>query len=197
MIVRRLLIPIVLVAAVTSACGSDADSSDDGSAPSGQDAEATTEFNEADVTFAQGMIPHHEQAVEMADIALDPASGAGSDVTDLATRIKGAQDPEIELMTGWLEAWGQPVAMDTSDGHDMASMDGMMSAEDMDALEELAGDAFDERWLGMMIEHHTGAIAMAETVTDDGSNSDVLELAGQIITAQQAEIDEMNRLLES
>jgi hypothetical protein len=72
-----------------------------------------TAFNDADVTFAQGMIPHHQQAIEMADIALDPATGASAQVRDLATRIKAGQDPEIQLMTGWLAAWGQP-AQETS-----------------------------------------------------------------------------------
>ena len=59
------------------------------------------------------MIAHHEQAIEMAEIAQDPARQAGADVVDLAERVEAAQDPEIELMTGWLEAWGQP----RPDGH--------------------------------------------------------------------------------
>ena len=131
----------------------------------------------------------------MADIALDPAIGAGTAVTDLATRIKGAQDPESQMMTSWLTAWDQPMDMATSDGHDMATMDGMMSADDMDALGKLTGDTFDTKWLEMMIEHHTGAITMAETVKTNGANPDVLSLADQIIAAQQNEIDEMNTLL--
>ena len=78
-------------------------------------------FNAGDVTFAQGMIPHHQQAVEMATIALDPARNAGTAVKDLATRIQGAQDPEIQLMTGWLAEWGQPV--DEMAGMDHSQMD--------------------------------------------------------------------------
>ena len=112
------------------------------------------------------MIAHHEQAIEMAEIAQDPARQAGAEVVALAGRIEAAQDPEIELMTGWLEAWGQPVQMDTSDGHDMSEMTGMMSAEDMDALATKTGTEFDDMWLTMMVEHHEGAIEMA---TDDPS----------------------------
>jgi uncharacterized protein (DUF305 family) len=161
------------------------------------DSGATVDFNDADVTFAQGMIAHHEQAIEMADIALDPTIGASVEVQDLATQIKAAQDPEIEAMTGWLTAWGQPVQMDTSGGHDMSSMEGVMTAEEMDALGAATGVEFDTMWLEMMIRHHEGAIAMAETVKASGSNADVLGLAEQIITTQQAEIEQMQVLVDA
>jgi uncharacterized protein (DUF305 family) len=163
----------------------------------GEDDAATdaSGFNDADVEFAQGMIPHHEQAIAMSEIALDPASGASQEVVDMASQITAAQDPEIELMTGWLAAWEQPVEMDTSDGHDMADMPGMMSAEEMDGLDTMSGADFDSAWLAMMIEHHEGAIEMAEEVQDAGNNADVLALAEEIVTAQRQEIDEMNALL--
>jgi uncharacterized protein (DUF305 family) len=168
-------------------------------APAGTSADsgAAADFNDADVVFAQGMIAHHEQAIEMADIALDPTIGASAEVQDLATRVKAAQDPEIEAMTGWLTAWGQPVQMDTSGGHDMSSMEGVMTAEEMDALGAATGAEFDTMWLEMMIRHHEGAVAMAETVKASGSNADVLGLAEEIITTQQAEIEEMQALLDS
>ena len=97
------------------------------------------------------------------------------------------------MMAGWLTTWDMP--MDMSDDHDMSSMDGMMSADEMDALGALTGAAFDVAWLQMMIEHHQGAISEAETARDNGSNPGVLALADRIIGAQQAEIDEMNALL--
>ena len=185
-----------------AACGSeDAPAGDQTTVPADTgtsvDAGSVTasEMDEADVEFAQGMIAHHEQAIEMAEIALDPAVGAGAAVTDLATRIRAAQDPEVELMTGWLTAAGEPVAMDTSDGHDMSSMEGMMTVEQMDALEAATGAEFDSMWLEMMIEHHAGAIAQSESVKADSSNPDVLALADQIIATQQAEIAEMEALL--
>lgn len=180
-----------------AACGDD--SSDDTRDTTGTSAGAPAgaEFGDADVLFAQSMIPHHEQAIEMADMALDPTVGASAAVLDLAGRIKGAQDPEIELMTGWLTAWGMPLQMDTSDGHDMSSMDGMMSAEEMDALAGSTGAEFDRLWLEMMVRHHEGAIEMADDVKADSSNAEVIALADAIIAGQQAEIDEMKALLDA
>ncbi|MEP7020319.1 MAG: DUF305 domain-containing protein [Pseudonocardiales bacterium] len=147
------------------------------------------------MTFAQGMIPHHAQAIEMADIALDAKVGASQQVRDLATRIKNGQGPEIQLMTGWLTAWGQPVQANMGTGHDMASMDGMMSAAEMDTLGTMTAADFDKMWMEMMIRHHEGAIAMAQTVKAAGSSPDVLVLADKVIIAQQAEIAEMQALL--
>lgn len=151
-------------------------------------------FNDADVTFAQGMIPHHEQAVEMADIALDPQSGASAAIRDLATRIKNAQDPEIAQMTTWLTEWDKPLTMDHSN-HDM-SMHGMMSSDDMAALDDVTGSAFDAMFARMMIAHHEGAVTMSKTVQVDGENSDVRALAGRIIESQTAEIEEMRTLAD-
>ena len=201
---RTLSLGALAVLALT-ACGSDDDAASpaassspsvasDASSSSGG---ASAEFNDADVIFAQSMIPHHEQAVEMADIALDPTVGAGPEVIDLATRIKAGQDPEIAQMTAWLQAWGKPVQMDMGEDHDMSSMEGMMSAEEMDSMSGTAGAEFDEMWMAMMIRHHEGAIAMAETVKASGSNPDVLVLADAVIAAQQGEIAEMQALLSS
>jgi uncharacterized protein (DUF305 family) len=197
---RRLAAPLIAIAltATLVACGSD-DAATSNSVAATDTPTATGEvtLNEADVEFAQGMIAHHEQAIEMAEIALDPATGASPEVVDLATRIQAAQDPEVELMTGWLTAAGEPVAMDTSDGHDMSSMDGMMTADQIDEMAAMTGADFDQTWLEMMIAHHEGAISQSETVKADGSNADVLLLADQIIAAQQAEISEMQALLQS
>lgn len=195
----RLMSTAVVAALALAACGGDDDAdtattqapASDATTPAG----SATEFNDADVMFAQGMIPHHEQAIEMADIALDPTVGAGPEVIDLATRIKAGQDPEIQQMKGWLQAWGQPMQMDMSDGHDMSGMDGMMTAEEMDSLGTMTGADFDRMWMEMMIRHHEGAITMAETTKADGSNPDVATLADAVITAQQGEIAEMQALL--
>ena len=198
--IRRLALTVIALGltATLAACGSD-HSSMTNTAPitqaSGGSA-ATVALNAADIEFAQGMIAHHEQAIEMAEIALDPNVGASPEVIDLATRIKGAQDPEVELMNGWLTAAGQPIMMDAGDGHDMSSMDGMMTAEEMDNMAVMTGTAFDQTWLEMMIAHHNGAISQSETVKAKGSNADVLALADQIIAAQQGEITEMKALLQ-
>ena len=174
--------------AQTTATGATSEAT--GTAPAG-------EPNEVDVMFAQGMIPHHEQAIEMAEIALDPAVGASAEVTDLATRIRGAQDPEIETMRGWLTAWGESEMEMDSEDHAAHGMEGMMSADEMAELEQLEGAEFDRAWMEMMIRHHEGAIAMAKTEQEDGSLDDVKALADTIIAAQQKEIDEMQGLLDS
>jgi uncharacterized protein (DUF305 family) len=160
----------------------------------------------ADVAFAQSMIPHHQQAIEMADLALNPDAQASPQVRKLATAIKGAQDPEIQQMTDWLQQWGAPTAMPGAGGdisgmdhggHDMGgmTMSGMMTSEDMAALSQASGTEFDSMWLQMMIAHHEGAVVMAEQVKAQSDNSDVTALADQVITAQKQEIDTMKQLL--
>ena len=191
--VRSIIVSAIAGIAVLSACGSD----DAGPSESTVSISPDAAFNSADVMFAQGMIPHHEQAIEMADIALDPTVGAGAEVLDLATRIKAAQDPEVVQMTNWLTEWGQPLAMDVSDGHTMAGMEGMLTADELDTLGELRGTAFDSAWMEGMIRHHEGAVVMADEVIVNGKSPDVKALAGEIITAQRAEIDEMRALLGS
>ena len=198
--IHRLAVPVIALGltATLAACGSD-HSSMTNTTPITQASSgsaATVALNAADIKFAQGMIAHHEQAIEMAEIALDPKVGASPEVVDLATRITGAQGPEVELMTGWLTAAGQTITMDASDGHDMSSMDGMMTGEQMDTMAAMTGTEFDQKWLEMMIAHNNGAISQSETVKAKGSNADVLALADQIIAAQQDEITEMKALLQ-
>ena len=190
---RRVSILIVVVA-LAGCGGSSAQSSSAVDVTPVAAGASAVAFNDADVVFAQGMIPHHEQAVEMAEIALDPAIGASPAVIDIATRIKGAQDPEIKLMTGWLTAWGTSTVMDTSDGHSMSQMEGMMTMEQMDGLNQAKGPQFDKMWATMMIDHHRGAVSMAKAVQTAGSNVDVRTLAGAIISAQEAEIAELGEL---
>jgi len=155
---------------------------------------ASAEFNADDVMFAQMMIPHHEQAVEMSDIALDPTIGAGEEVLALAREIKDAQDPEITQMTDLLTSWGQPISMDSSMDHS-SMMSGMLSYEELQNLGTLRGATFDTAWLEAMIKHHEGAIQMANDVLRDGINAEVRALAQEIIAAQQTEIDLMRALL--
>ena len=158
----------------------------------GSSASQSAEFNDADVTFAQGMIVHHEGALEMAQMA----DGRAQDprVLDLADRIEAAQDPEIQTMTGWLEDWGQPTSAEKSEGMDMDGGMGGMNM-DMSGLEAASGAEFDRMWLEMMTEHHRGAVDMAETEIADGQNADAIALAEQIVESQNAEIDEMETLL--
>lgn len=188
------LIGVALTLALAACGGSSTNNAASPTTAASADPTATGKFNDADVVFAQGMIPHHEQAIEMADVALDPTIGAGPKIKDLANRIKAGQNPEIKLLTGLLKGWNKPVAMDTSGGHDMSSMSGMMTADDMKKLGTMKGAEFDKMWAAMMIEHHKGAIDMATTVKAGGSNAEILALAEKVITAQAAEITEMTPL---
>ncbi len=155
---------------------------------------AGSDTNDADVAFAQDMIPHHQQAVEMARLADERA---GSDaVRDLAADIEAAQDPEIETMTGWLEEWDAEVPDSSMEGMDHSDMSGMMSTADMSGLEGSSGPEFDQMWLTMMIEHHEGAIQMAQTEQADGANDDAVELAEKIEQTQAAEVDQLEQLLD-
>lgn len=172
-------------------CGSTKTSSSDDTSPTDT---FVTQFNDADVMFAQMMIPHHEQAIEMSDIALDPTVGASDEVLSLARDIKAAQDPEIAQMTALLESWGQSTAMDSSMDHS-EMMSGMLTVEEITTLGTLRGTAFDTAWIQAMIKHHEGAIQMAIDVQNDGINTDVQKLASTIIATQQAEIDAMKALL--
>ncbi|MEV4020434.1 DUF305 domain-containing protein [Nonomuraea angiospora] len=166
------------------------------SAPAATTASASpaAAFNDADVMFAQMMIPHHQQAVEMADLAGTRA--ADKEVKELAAKIKAAQDPEIQTMKGWLTAWGKPMpseGMDHGMDHDMP---GMMSEDDMKKLEAAKGGAFDRQFAELMIAHHNGAIQMARTEQAQGSNAEAKELAKTIETAQQAEVAQLREILD-
>ncbi|MFD6093807.1 DUF305 domain-containing protein [Oerskovia sp. NPDC060338] len=153
-------------------------------------ADAGASANDADVMFAQMMIPHHEQALVMSRIVLG-TDGVDPAVVDLATRIEGAQAPEIERMNGFLEEWGAEASGDHS-GH---SMDGMLTDEEIQALEDADAATVSRLFLEGMIAHHQGAVDMAETELADGENPEARELAQAIIDAQEAEIAEMQELL--
>jgi len=149
----------------------------------------------ADTEFAQMMIEHHVGAIEMADLALERATTPA--VRDLATRIRAAQDPEIDLMTGWLEGEGEPTTAGNMTGMDHGSMemDGLDQTEAMAELEQVSGTEFDRRFLQLMIAHHAGALEMAQAQLDDGVNTEMRDLAQTIVDAQEAEIAEMEDLL--
>lgn len=181
---------------IATSCGSSTGSTDGASSATSDSSveDQAVDFNDADVMFAQMMIPHHEQAIELSDMALDPQIGASDVVRDLANRIKAAQDPEIDQMTSLLESWGESTAMDSSMDHG-SMMSGMLSVDELDALAQLRGADFDRAWLEAMVAHHEGAIEMADDVLRDGTNEQIRALAEAITSAQKAEIDEMRGLL--
>jgi len=201
-IVRRVAPPAgaAVLALVLSACSAGGTSGMDHGAggmtgmPStsatGSPSAATDQSRAGDVMFAQMMIPHHEQAVDMADIALSKQD-VSAQVRQLATQIKAAQDPEIQTMSQWLQTWG---AGQPSTGMDHGMGEGMMSQADMDSLSKAAGADFDAKWVTMMIEHHQGAITMAKQVLSTTKDDQVKTLAEAIVTAQTNEIATMKGL---
>lgn len=172
--------------------------------------------NQADAMFAAHMVPHHQQAIEMSDMILGK-QGIDPRVMDLAKQIKSAQGPEIEQMQGWLNSWGMPAmpGMGGMPGHGdmhgtessgapttsmMPGMEGMpgmgmMSAADMDALKNTEGVQASKLFLTQMIQHHQGAITMAQDEIKNGEFPDAIALSRSIITGQQKEIDTMNQML--
>ncbi|MGW2523128.1 DUF305 domain-containing protein [Streptomyces sp. NPDC001617] len=198
---RTFLIAAAVVASLAlTACGNDSGSdSSSGSGSSHHDAASSSSasssaaaHNDQDLTFAQGMVPHHQQALEMAKLAADRASSPK--VKDLAARIEKAQDPEIQMMNGWMKSWNMGMDM-SSPMPSMSAMAGMMSGKDMTELKNMSGKEFDTMFLTMMIEHHNGAIEMARTEKAKGSYAPAVSMAGDIISGQTAEITEMNKLL--
>ena len=178
-----------------SMSGMDHSSSAPAPAPSTQ---AAAGHNADDVTFAQQMVPHHSQALDMAKLV--PSRSTNPKVLDLASRIEKAQDPEIQQMQTWLTTWGAGMSGMPGMTHESmpgmsGSMPGMMSDADMKKLEGTKGAEFDKMWLDMMIKHHQGAVDMAKTELSKGGNADAKALAQKIIDGQQAEITEMQGLL--
>ena len=147
------------------------------------DSQSQSEFSANDQMFAQMMSPHHEQAIEMSNLAL--AISKDSEVLQLAEQIKSAQGPEIEQMTSW-GASGSDHA-----GH---AMGGMLSDSEMEKLTKATGSDFDRLFLEGMIKHHEGAIEMAQMVLDS-DNAEAAKLGKEIVRTQQAEINQMQDLL--
>jgi uncharacterized protein (DUF305 family) len=189
---------LIITGALTLvACGNNSDSGSmpgmSNTTPPSSAAVSAGQFNDADVTFASQMIPHHQQAVQMASMAGYQATTPA--VKQLATAIKAAQDPEINQLSGWLTSWGKPVPSPMH-GHDMSgSMPGMMSEDEMSQLGNAKGSMFDRMWTQLMIKHHQGAVTMAKTEQTTGKNAAAIALAKKIETAQNAEIATMQRLL--
>ena len=153
--------------------------------------------NDQDISFARDMVPHHQQAVEMSDLAATRAADPA--VKALAVRIKDAQDPEIRTMQGWLSDWGAATSGAGADAHGgghggHTGGAGMMSDADMTSLRSASGAEFDRMFLRMMIEHHKGAIEMAKAEQANGKFQPAKDLARTIDETQAKEIAEMEQL---
>lgn len=146
--------------------------------------QSNSEYSEADIAFAEMMIPHHEQAIQISELAL--LNTANPKVLQLAGQIKAAQSSEIELMKSWTG-----VKASAHTGH---VMNGMLSQSELTDLREAKGSNFDLLFLQGMIRHHEGAIMMAQVIANS-INKDVANLSASIIKAQKMEIDTMQELL--
>ena len=184
----RLLGTLTLGLALTlSACGND-DAANDASTQVSE-----TDHNDADIAFATDMIQHHAQALSMVDLTVDRT--LDPEVQQLADDIREAQGPEIETMSDWLEEWDEEIPATMRDhsnaGHDMegmgdsmdgldSDMPGMMSGDDFDELENAPDSEFQTMWLEMMVEHHEGAVEMAQEEQDNGQYKPAVDLAGAV-----------------
>lgn len=220
MIQRRLLITIapavaaLLTLVACSSSGNQAGSSTTVAAASGASSSpaGTPAHNGGDLTFAQRMIAHHQQAIQMSDIILGK-QGIDTRVIDLANQIKAAQGPEIHRLQTWLTQWEQPTtptmpdsmppgttmpAMPSHSGMPgMSGMDGMMSEQDMQALQNAQGVGASKLFLTQMIQHHQSAITMAQSEITSGQYPPAIALAQSIVTNQQQEISTMQTILSS
>lgn len=161
----------------------------------GDSSTTSSTLAEEEVSFLQGMVPHHAQAVDMARLVPDRTAHP-DELGELADMIIATQADEISLMNDLLVAAGEdavePSDAGGMDGMDMSGMSGMMSSSEMSDLADSDGEVFDGLFLEMMIAHHAGAIESAEDVLGaDGLTADVADLAEEIIDAQEAEIAQM------
>jgi uncharacterized protein (DUF305 family) len=144
--------------------------------------------NEADMRYVQGMIVHHQQAIEMT--ALVPERAAADMVKRLADRIADSQRPEIDMMNEWLRTRGK-----SGEHAPHGAMPGMASPVQLDALRAARGPDFDKLFLQLMITHHEGALRMAGEVQTTGMDVRVQEMADEVIVTQTAEINRMKGIL--
>ncbi|RSM90529.1 DUF305 domain-containing protein [Kibdelosporangium aridum] len=176
---------VAAIAMAVTGCSSTGGSSTAAAPPAG----AST-HNQADVKFAQDMIPHHQQTIQMADLATQQATG--QEVKIVAASVLSAEEKEIQTMKGWLSQWGasQPDAA-AHGGHDMP---GMISTTDMKALQAMSGAAFDKKWLEMIQKHLESGVTMSKTLLAEGQNPNAKAMATEIIENQEAKIKEVKAL---
>jgi uncharacterized protein (DUF305 family) len=213
--VNRMTLISTLVAALATVVLAGCGGGGTPAAPAPAPAPTTTPaaaHNDADVAFVRGMIPHHAQAIQMSQLAEQRATNP--QVKQLAATITQGQGPEIEQMQAMLQSWGLPAQPTTGPGAMSGmpgatgvpgmtgmpatpGMPGMMSGGQMQQLGQASGREFDRMWLQMMIQHHTGAVQMAETELREGQNAQAKALAQKIIDEQRAQIAQMQKLLQT
>jgi len=181
-------VAMVLAVGVLASCGA----SDQHTQPRAQQSTEQANHNADDIAFAHNMVAHHGQVVQMAEMV--QTNSENRQMIDLASRMTTTQLGEIQAFNAWLVQWQEGASSDPA-GHDGTTMPGMLDAATIDRLQSLRGADFDRLWLTSMIDHHKGAIVMAQGELEHGKNSDAMYLARTIIAEQQAEIDQMNQML--
>ncbi len=180
---KRLVAVLAVLALAVTACSSK---------------EEAKKHNEADVEFVQGMIPHHKQAIHMSELAAKHANSP--DVKTIASTITTKQEEEIKTMETLVHEWGVKLEAEPAGGHGEhggaeATHPGTLSEAQLKELEETRGVEFDKLFLKGMIQHHKGAITMAEEAEHKGENKEVKKLAAEIKRGQEHEIEEMEKEL--
>ena len=148
--------------------------------------------NSTDVMFAQMMIPHRQQAIEMVDMALNPSRHASEELRNLASEMKTAQTMEVATLTRLLQQWGEPISMH----HHEDMQDGMLSSDEVSVLSKKQGPTFDQSWARAMIAHHRGALSMVRAF-DTGASLEIQKLNRDIVKAQGQEITLLEQIANS
>lgn len=154
---------------------------------------STATFNSSDVMFAQMMLPHHRQAIDMAEMVLQPDRDSSLELQSMARAIQLQQSSEVTTLENLLRTW----RADAEAGDHSGMMDGILSDEELGQLNSLQGTEFDHAWSLAMIEHHQGAIAMARDVLETGINHRIAVLANDVVAAQGREIRELQQIVKA
>ncbi|MGI5268798.1 DUF305 domain-containing protein [Nonomuraea sp. CA-218870] len=148
-------------------------------------------YGEADIRFAQEMIPHHRQTIRLAELAEGRAHNLY--VQELGMKLIAVEQADIDALASWLRGWRRQVP--PNDAKAAHAMPGMVSAEQLGVLEGLSGAAFDESWLPVLSRHLASGVEMAERVLAQGTHRPTLRLADEMIVNQRATIAEIAELL--
>ena len=152
--------------------------------------QAAGDLSSDEIMFLQMMIPHHQQAIDISDLALTKSEDA--ELLALAKNIRDEQGAEIVKMKAWLDAAGADLEMDHSSSH---SMDGMLSDAELAALDKASGKSFDVLWLKAMTGHHDGAIDMAAMI-ENAKSAEIKSFGEGIVASQSAQNKAMAAMIK-
>jgi uncharacterized protein (DUF305 family) len=183
---------VLLAAAVVSLSINRSDNNDmssgSGHMGHGSSSSSNSNYTGADIMFLQMMIPHHQQAIDISNLAMKSSQDA--ELIELAKIIARDQAAEIKQMKAWLTDAGASEDM----GHSMDGMGGMLNDDELAALSAATGKEFDVLWLKGMTEHHDGAIHMTQMI-EDAQNADIKAFGTKVIKDQSEQIDQMKKML--